>query len=232
MSLHADITGMSSPRIPLLRRYGYRLSGLDKASLRRSLRVLFPIQLSSKKVALGVAIGVLVAFSPTIGFQMGLAMVIATILNASRLAAVSCVWITNPLTMGPVFAFTYQVGHPFWFSSPEVSISQMSQMISAGHSPYSIGAVFYGLQNMLGSGVGGVMPLLLGGLIIGSVAACLSYPLAWVAASSYLRSRRRRLRPSHRKRVDRRTVGQVDPVGCAISRSAKAVSDEARRRAA
>lgn len=83
---------------------------------------------SPRRISLGVSIGVFVAFTPSIGFPMGMALVIASILNASRLAAVACVWLTNLLTMGPVFAFTCLVDRPFWFSSHEVNRKVVSAL--------------------------------------------------------------------------------------------------------
>jgi len=62
------------------------------------------------RVALGVAIGMFVAFTPTVGFQMVLVIFFAWILRANRAAGLPVVWISNPATMLPIFYGTYWVG--------------------------------------------------------------------------------------------------------------------------
>ncbi len=165
---------------------------------RRWLRILIPIQTNPKRIALGVSLGVLISFSPTIGFQIGLALVAASIFNASRVAAVTCVWITNPLTMGPIYAFTYMVGRPFWSASPDVGLSQLSQTISGGQHWSSIGAVFTAFRSIYSLGPGMFMPMLIGGLITGGVAGALCYLPAKSIASYGRKTMRRSSRPSRR----------------------------------
>jgi len=57
-------------------------------------------------VALGAAIGVFVSVLPCIGFQMVLAILIATALGANKLAATAFVWVSNPL----FFYMDYVIG--------------------------------------------------------------------------------------------------------------------------
>lgn len=173
----------------------------DRATLGQSLRVLIPMHTSPNKIAMGVSVGLVVAFSPLVGFQMGLALVVATILNVSRVTAVATVWVTNPLTMGMIYALTYQIGRPFWFSSPEVAMSQLSETISGVHGPFSVGSVFHAFQSMFSLGLGLWMSMLIGGLIVGGVAACLSYPVVRLSASWYQRVHRRHHRSSRKDRA-------------------------------
>ena len=62
------------------------------------------------RLALGVAIGVAVAFTPTVGFQMALIVFVAWVLGANRLVGVPLAWISNPATMAPIFYVCYRVG--------------------------------------------------------------------------------------------------------------------------
>ncbi len=195
MPIAAGMNGSLPPRS------GHPKTGrdlFDTVQLRRWLRVLFPIRSSPRRIALGVSIGVLIAFSPTIGFQMGLALVVASMFNASRVAAVTCVWVSNPLTMGPVFAFTYAVGRPFWFTSPDVGLAQLSRAISGGHSPTSIGAVFNAFHSIYSLGTGMYLPMLVGGLIVGVVVGGACYLPAKSIASHCQKILRRRSRASRR----------------------------------
>lgn len=171
---------------------------LDTVWLRRWLRVLIPLHTSPKRIALGISIGVLIAFTPSIGFQMGLALVLASILNASRVAAMASVWITNPLTMGPIFALTYAVGRPFWFSSPDVGLTELSQTIGGGYSVFSVGAVFSGFHSIFSMGSQIVIPMLIGGLITGAVVGGLCYLPAKTITSMIHKVRRRKTRKARR----------------------------------
>lgn len=63
------------------------------------------------KIAWGLAIGVLVAWTPTIGIQMAVAGTLAWILRGNVTAAVAIVWISNPYTAAPIYYFNYLVGY-------------------------------------------------------------------------------------------------------------------------
>lgn len=62
------------------------------------------------KLALGVAIGIFVAFTPTVGFQMVLAVFLSWLLRANKAVGVPLVWISNPATLAPIFYPCYVVG--------------------------------------------------------------------------------------------------------------------------
>src|SRR5690606_26705234 len=81
--------------------------------IKRFLRLVLKPNVSAHAVALGTAIGVFLAFTPTVGLQMVLAAVIATAVRGSRAAAVLPVWISNPLTFVPIYGCTYWVGRRF-----------------------------------------------------------------------------------------------------------------------
>ena len=62
------------------------------------------------RIALGVAIGFFVTWTPTIGIQMILVVALATLLKANKRVGVPFVWISNPLTMVPLYGANYFVG--------------------------------------------------------------------------------------------------------------------------
>ena len=53
---------------------------------------------SPHRIALGVAVAFFVAWTPTLGFQMVLAIALATVLRANKAVTVPIVWLTNPVT--------------------------------------------------------------------------------------------------------------------------------------
>lgn len=62
------------------------------------------------RIALGVAVGIFIAWTPTIGFQMLLTVLLATLFRANKLVGVPFVWISNPFTLVPIYYPNYIVG--------------------------------------------------------------------------------------------------------------------------
>ncbi|MCG3179158.1 MAG: hypothetical protein BIFFINMI_01490 [Phycisphaerae bacterium] len=62
------------------------------------------------RIALGLAIGMFVTFTPTIPFQMVLTVALCWLLRANLVVGVPLVWITNPVTMGPIYYFNFRIG--------------------------------------------------------------------------------------------------------------------------
>jgi uncharacterized protein (DUF2062 family) len=65
---------------------------------------------SVKQVAWGAALGVFVAMSPTMGFQMAIAIPIAAFFKISKLASAAAVWVTNPATAPFIYWFNFKLG--------------------------------------------------------------------------------------------------------------------------
>ena len=62
------------------------------------------------RIAFGAALAMLVAFSPPIGFQTVIAIALATMLRANKAVCIPVVWITNPVTVLPVYGACWEVG--------------------------------------------------------------------------------------------------------------------------
>jgi len=138
-----------------------------------------------------------VAFTPTIGVQTVLALGLATILKANRPVSIVPTWISNPVTAVPIYAFTYYVGTFFW-PGPDVAIVKRAlreafrelealDFLALGHQ----------LDVFIDLGVDIFVPMMIGGLLVGGVAAAIAYPLAFRAVVG-LRSRRDRRRRKRR----------------------------------
>ncbi|HET9843110.1 MAG TPA: DUF2062 domain-containing protein [Gammaproteobacteria bacterium] len=65
--------------------------------------------LNRYSVATAFSVGLFVAFIP-VPFQMVIAGALAIIVHANLPISIALVWLTNPLTMGPIFYFCYRVG--------------------------------------------------------------------------------------------------------------------------
>ena len=62
------------------------------------------------RIALGVAVGIFVTWTPTIGAQMLLTVLLSWLLRANMLVGVPFVWISNPLTVVPIYGPSYVLG--------------------------------------------------------------------------------------------------------------------------
>lgn len=62
------------------------------------------------RLALGAAIGIFITFTPTVGFQMVLIVFVSWLLRANKVIGLPLAWISNPLTMVPIFYFCYKAG--------------------------------------------------------------------------------------------------------------------------
>jgi uncharacterized protein (DUF2062 family) len=67
------------------------------------------LHLNRRSVSSAFSVGLLMAFVP-VPFQMVLAAIGAIVVRANLPISVALVWITNPLTMPPIFYFAYKVG--------------------------------------------------------------------------------------------------------------------------
>jgi len=65
--------------------------------------------LTRRSAAGGVAVGLFLAFIPLPG-QMLLAVLLALLLRVNMPLAIVCVWLSNPLTIAPLFFFAYKTG--------------------------------------------------------------------------------------------------------------------------
>ncbi len=64
-----------------------------------------------RRLAMGVAIGFFIAWTPTIGFQSALVVLLAILFRANKVVGLPFVWISNPLTIVPVYWPNYLFGN-------------------------------------------------------------------------------------------------------------------------
>ena len=113
------------------------------------------------QVALGVAIGVFVSFSPFIGLHGPISVVLALSLRGSLLAAFMAQGVGNPVTFPVIWFASWKMGS--WVTGlrvPEVDLASLSWAWVGNH--------WYDLAWFL-------VPFTLGGLILGGVIGAISY---------------------------------------------------------
>ena len=73
-------------------------------------RAVLQLDDTPRSIVLGLFYGTIIGWTPTVGLQMIIAVLVASALRVNRLAAVVMVWISNPLTMIPMYWLEYVVG--------------------------------------------------------------------------------------------------------------------------
>ncbi|MFZ5448822.1 MAG: DUF2062 domain-containing protein [Thermodesulfobacteriota bacterium] len=68
------------------------------------------LQDDPRQIAGGAALGVFIAFTPTIPFHTVGALTLAALLRVSPVATFLCIQICNPLTIPPIYIAAYKVG--------------------------------------------------------------------------------------------------------------------------
>jgi uncharacterized protein (DUF2062 family) len=144
------------------------------------------LHLNRRSVSGAFAVGLFMAFVP-VPFQMVLGAIGAIVFRVNLPISVGLVWITNPLTIPPIYYFAYKVGT--WVL--HTPTREIHFQLSTEWVMQELGAIWE--------------PLLLGCLICGSVSAVLGYVLVrglWrLQVSLHWRKRKR-------KAQQRQTPGQ------------------------
>jgi uncharacterized protein (DUF2062 family) len=129
-----------------------------------------------EKVAGGMAIGVAIGFTPTIPLHLVLGVFIAFLLGKSKLAA----------------ALGSQVANPFFFPFIYILDYRLGQEITGAGGPSLVSADF-SASYVLNLGWEIYYPLLIGGIVIGSLSVFPTYFLTKKIVLLYRERRRRRL---------------------------------------
>ena len=105
--------------------------------------------INRRSCSVAVAIGVFCAFIP-VPFQMLIAAIMAIWLKASILIAVPTVWISNPITLGPIFYFCYLLGleilgHEYQNFDFELSFDWLLNSLAEIWEPFLLGCLTAGV---------------------------------------------------------------------------------------
>ena len=143
-----------------LRYFGY--------ALRRILRRMFTTYGTPHSIALGGSIGIFVSFTPTVGIQTLLAVPAALLLKANPVTAYFPIWITNPLTIPPIYYFNTYIGALILGTTDELSW-EFFKSINIDNALSKIGDILW--------------PMVLGSCIVGLILALLCYPIFYRIAA-------------------------------------------------
>ncbi len=111
------------------------------------------------EIAKGLALGVFIGMTPTLGFQMVIAIFFAILLRENKIAAALGVWVSNPVTAPVIYALQYESGR---------------LLLGMERARFPSELTLSALQNL---GWEVLLPLCLGSLIFGILCGALTYAL-------------------------------------------------------
>jgi len=137
-------------------------------SLKRAYERFLKIRGSPREIALGFSLGLFIGMTPTIGFQMPIAIFVAALFKWNKISAALAVWITNPLTAPLIYSFSYFVG---------------AKMLGFKIAPKLLTGLDFSTLKEAGSKI--FLATTVGGVVVGIPLALLGYYLAFSAVSGY-----------------------------------------------
>ncbi|HPS54920.1 MAG TPA: DUF2062 domain-containing protein [Sedimentisphaerales bacterium] len=153
---------------------------------------------SPKSIAMGVCLGVFVAWTPILGVHMMTALFLAVIAKANKLVSVLTVWVSNPFTYLPMWSLGYMVGRTLTKIFNGTAVDQ-PQDITQHVSSFSMVEIFsrffeIALWKEIASSLWSKgIELWIGCLILGTISAIAGYFLTY-----YLIVKHRKKNPHRR----------------------------------
>jgi uncharacterized protein (DUF2062 family) len=142
-------------------------------------------------IALGVAAGVFVSFTPFFGFHIIIAMLIAWVFRGNLLAAAFGTMVGNPITYPPIWIATYDLGNWMLGVHARSDIDLMSMLMG----PKAFDMIFPVL-----------LPMAAGSVPIGLIAALISYFVIKSTVMTYQLRRREQLELRAIARIETETI--------------------------
>lgn len=173
---------MKAPRTqkPLIRRLLHAGS--------RAIRGILAIKDTPHRISWGVAIGTFVAYLPIVGIQMLIGAAICKLCKANVLASLPLAWITNPLTIAPIYFGLFLLGGVFTGDTMTYTdmIALIEEINKAGIFSMD------GLSTTVGLFANIFWPIFIGGVIVGIVNGALFYYLTLKLITAYQKKRAER----------------------------------------
>ncbi|MBP7276028.1 MAG: DUF2062 domain-containing protein [Kiritimatiellae bacterium] len=172
---------------------------LRRRKLRDHARIFLRSRGTPEQVAWGAVIGVMVGLTPLMGIHLPIAILLAWIFRASRLATLPGVFITNLVTALPIYTFTYRIGHRLLPGMTEHDIRPA--LTALLHSLkrldwYAFPDILRALARISGEAM---LAMLIGGFLVGAVA---SVPVWWITRQIVQRWRHRRKHRLNKKALE------------------------------
>jgi uncharacterized protein (DUF2062 family) len=163
---------------------------LVQTSIRKTYERFLKIRGTPREIALGFALGLFVGMSPTMGFQMAIAVFIAALFKLNKISAAASVWITNPVTAPIIYGVTYFVG-AHMIGMPGIKLTPEAFSVTSFITFFKqTPRIFWAMT--------------LGGVVIGTPLAIAGYVMVYSAVDKYQRDIRLKLAIKKQQLVARR----------------------------
>lgn len=156
-----------------------------------------------RELALGVAIGVFSGMMPILPFQMALAVALAILFKASKITAALGTWASNPLNWYFIYLYDFKLGA--YLLGIEGGLDRLKSVMAAINRGDEM-AVIWG--KLFSSGITLVSSLIIGGIIIGIVAATPAY-FIFLKIFQKIREWRQKRRAEKALRVKKRRKSKI-----------------------
>lgn len=167
-ALHKPVQKSAAPLAPKARRWWWYLSPQGW------IRTIVSQDDTPRSIALGAAVGTFIAFTPTVGIQMVLVLLIGwltrPLFRFNQVAALVAVYISNPVTTLPIYWFNYYIGT--FFVPGDLTRQQLAELLSY-NGFVAWWRSLWALTIEIGS------PLVLGSVLVGLCCAVVVYPLIY-----------------------------------------------------
>ncbi len=170
-------------------------------TLKKAYSRFLKIRGTPREIALGVALGLLVGMTPTMGIQTPIAIFIAALFKWNKISSAAGVWISNPFTAPILYPINYFVG-------AKILGLEAAQNLSMDSDVTIITKFIHKAPGALGA-------MTLGGIILGIPLAVIGYHVTYSAVKKYQKDIKEKLARKKteilKKHKDPMETGEEDP---------------------
>ncbi len=169
------------------------MSGLLRRLRRLLVERILGLRDTPHRIAWGVLLGFLVAWTPTIGFQIAIYVALATLLRANKVAGIPILFISNPATAVPLYYGCWRVGA--WLmhlgvpaeeaEAARIALERKVELLLSANGPGLLDAAFWSRLWEVAVALGG--EVWVGSLLLGLVTGVPGYALAYWGVREYRR---------------------------------------------
>ncbi len=132
------------------------------------------------RIAWGVLIGSIVAFTPTLGFQIVIYLAVAALLGANKVSGIPVLFISNPFTAVPLYYATWSIGAAVLHPDKEITRATIKSWLGSTGRALKNGSADRLLEGEFWAGAGRLLAstgaeLWMGALICGLVLGIPAY---------------------------------------------------------
>ena len=156
---------------------------------------------TAHSIAMGVAVGLFIGLTPTVGVQMLLVLAVSMVIRCNRTVGCAMVWVSNIATMVPIFFFNYKVGAWVLRMDAGSLASARDDIRHAFHAPGWSQRILVTIRAFGRMAIELAGPLWLGSLIVATVVSVSAYFLMRHAVMLYRRAHQRRVEASLARKI-------------------------------